>query len=81
MMEIRRLRNARFGTPSRYAEVTGRALYDPIRGGYYAFSNDRGDNGVVIPYIPLGEKKALKAIIDEGGFVTMEGMEIIQSFG
>lgn len=80
MLEIRMLRNAKFGTPSRYAEVNGWALYDPIRGGYYAFSNDRS-NGVVIPYIPLGGKKALQAIIDEGGFVTMEGMEIVQSFG
>lgn len=81
MMEIKRIKGLKFGTPAIYTVVTGWALFDPQRGGYFAFSVDRDkETGILIPYIPCGGRKALQAIIDAGGFVTEEGMEIVQSF-
>lgn len=75
-MEIKRLNSVPFGTPAVYQLVTGWALYEPGR-GYYAFSNARDRFGILPPYVPIGGKKALQAIIDDGGFVSLDGMEFV----
>lgn len=75
-MEIKRLNAVPFGTSAIYQLVTGWALYEPGR-GYYAFSDARDRFGILVPYTPIGGKKALQAIIDAGGFLSLNGMEFV----
>lgn len=78
MMTIKKLKNAEFtnaaGNIARIAN--GYALYEEGK-GWIAFSYDRDRYGILIPYIPCGGRKALQAILDAGGFVTMDGMEYV----
>lgn len=75
-MKIVKLTNAKFGTPSLYKVVSGYALYETGR-GYLAYSSDRDKRGVLTPYIPLGGKKALEAILSAGGFTSLTDMEYV----
>ena len=75
-MEIKRLKNTKFGTNKIARVVTGWALYEAGK-GWIAFSNDRDQFGILIPYIPCGGKKALQSILDAGGFVSFDGMEYV----
>ena len=79
-MTIKKLKEAKFanaaGTVTRI--VNGYALYEEGK-GYIAFSHDRDRYGILIPYIPCGGRKALQAILDAGGFVTMDGMEYVSA--
>ena len=52
-MQIKRLRNTHFGTRKISRVVTGWALYEPGK-GWVAFSADRDEFGILIPYIPCG---------------------------
>lgn len=79
-MEIKRLKNAKFGNKVFVAEVTGWAFYEEGK-GWVAFSGDRDKYGILTPYIPVGGKKALQAILDAGGFVSFDGMEYVQELG
>jgi hypothetical protein len=58
--------------PDGYIVCSGYALQDPKK-GFIAFESDGG-----MPYIPKGGKKALKSILDAGGFVNFDGMRYIQ---
>ncbi len=80
MLKIERLKDAKFGNAHMYASVSGYALLDTERGGYWAFSCDRDRYGILTPYIPLGGKRALKSILDHGGFLNYGGMEIVKPF-
>ena len=51
-MQIKRLRNTHFGTKKISRVVTGWALYEPGK-GWVAFSADRDEFGILIPYIPV----------------------------
>lgn len=75
-MEIKRLKNTKFGTNKIARVVTGWALYEAGK-GWIAFSNDRDQLGILVPYIPCGGKKALQSILDAGGFVSFDGMEYV----
>lgn len=75
-MEIKRLNSVPFGEPHLHQIVTGWALYEPGR-GYYAFSDDRDRFGILAPYTPQGGRRALQAIIDAGGFLSLDGMEFV----
>ena len=75
-MEIRKLKNTKFGTNKIARVVTGWALYEAGK-GWIAFSHDRGQFGILVPYIPCGGKKALQSILDAGGFVNFDGMEYV----
>ena len=77
-MIIKRLKNVRFtkANGALSCTVTGWALYEEGK-GYYAFSHDR-KFGLLLPYMPCGGRKALQAIVDAGGFLSMEGMEFVQ---
>lgn len=79
-MIIKRLRNAKFGTNKLHVVVTGWALYEEGK-GYIAFSCDRDQYGILVPYIPCGGKRALQSILDAGGFCSFEGMEYVQELG
>lgn len=79
-MVIKRLRNIKFGTKRIYKEVTGWALYEEGK-GYVAYSHDRDEFGILIPYIPCGGKRALQSILDAGGFTSFEGMEYVNELG
>ena len=79
-MQIKRLKDAKFGTKLIARSVTGYALYEEGK-GYIAFSGDRDQYGILIPYIPAGGKKALQAILDAGGFVSFDGMEYVNEVG
>ena len=68
-MQIKRLRNTHFGTKKISRVVTGWALYEPGK-GWVAFSADRDEFGILIPYIPCGGKRALQSILDAGGFCS-----------
>ena len=78
MMTIKKLKEAKFfnaaGTIARIAN--GYAFYEDGK-GWVAFSRDRDRFGILIPYIPCGGRKALQAILDAGGFVSMDGMEYV----
>lgn len=75
-MEIKRLKNTKFGTNKIARVVTGWALYEAGK-GWIAFSNDSDQFGILVPYIPCGGKKALQSILDAGGFVSFDGMEYV----
>lgn len=75
-MEIKRLKNTKFGTNKIARVVTGWALYEAGK-GWIAFSSDRDQLGILVPYIPCGGKKALQSILDAGGFVGFDGMEYV----
>lgn len=75
-MIIKRLKEAAFGNEKICRVVTGWALYEEGK-GYVAFSGDRDKFGILIPYIPVGGKRALQSILDAGGFVSFDGMEYV----
>ena len=75
-MKIVRLKNEKFGTPAIYKEVSGYAFYEHGK-GYLAYSSQRDKYGVLTPYIPLGGKKALEAILSAGGFTSLTDMEYV----
>lgn len=79
-MQIKRLKDVKFGTKKIYTKVTGWALYEEGK-GWIAFSCDRERYGILTPYIPVGGKRALQSILDAGGFVSFEGMEYVQEMG
>ena len=79
-MEIKRLKNAKFGNKTISKVVTGYALYEEGK-GYIAFSSDRDRYGILAPYTPCGGKKALQSILNAGGFVSFDGMEYVQEMG
>lgn len=79
-MEIKRLKNARFGNKLICQVVTGWGLYEHGK-GWVAFSSDRDRYGILTPYTPCGGRKALQAILDAGGFVSFENMEYVQELG
>lgn len=79
-MIIKRLKNTKFGTKRLYTEVTGWAFYEEGK-GYVAYSNDRDEFGILIPYTPCGGKRALQAILDAGGFCSFDGMEYVKELG
>ena len=79
-MEIKRLKDAKFGSKAIARVVTGYALYEEGR-GYIAFSSARDKYGILIPYIPAGGKKALQAILADGGFINLDGMEFVKELG
>lgn len=78
-MEIRRLKNVMFGNNKIRQVVTGWALFETGK-GYYAFSCHMDKYGILSPYTPCGGKKALQKIIDDGGFVSLDGMEFVNPF-
>lgn len=57
MMEIVKLKDAKFGTPKAYTRVTGYALKNEE--GYIAFPGDVLGYGIRIPYMLRGGKAAL----------------------
>ena len=75
-MEIKKIKNMKFGNKKFYTVVTGWCLYEAGK-GYVAFSNARDKYGILTPYIPCGGKKALQSILDAGGFVSFDGMEYV----
>ena len=79
-MVIKRIKNAEFGNKKIWKVVTGWALYEEGK-GYVAYSHDRDEFGILIPYIPCGGKRALQAILDAGGFTSFEGMECVKELG
>ncbi|MBB6731897.1 3-isopropylmalate dehydratase [Cohnella zeiphila] len=50
-----------------YIKPTGYAL-KMADGSFVGFAQDAG------PYIPIGGRKALQAIVDAGGFTSFDGM-------
>ena len=75
-MEIKRIKNMKFGSKKIHAVVTGWCLYEAGK-GYVAFSASRDRFGILVPYMPRGGKKALQSILDAGGFVSFDGMEYV----
>lgn len=75
-MKIVKLKNEKFGNALIRRCVSGYAFYQSGK-GYVAFSKKRDGFGILIPYIPIGGRKALQNIIDTGGFIGFEGMEYV----
>lgn len=63
------------GDDGKKYQMPGRsyAIYSPQKGGYYAFDVQKG-----LPYCPYGGKSALKDILNDGGFLSMDGMRIVK---
>lgn len=73
-LEIVKLKgDVKFKHPLGYAIPTGFCFKHPEK-GYLAFEADKQ----CIPYIPIGGKRALKKILETGGFWTFEGIKWIQ---
>lgn len=79
-MQIKRLKGVKFGNNRIARVVTGWAFYEAGK-GWVAFTGDRDKYGILTPYIPMGGKRALQAILDAGGFCSFEGMEYVQELG
>ena len=62
----------------RYYEPRRPAFYHPEK-GWLAFQSDI-EEGANEPYIPLGKRAALEAILAVGGFDTFDGMVFIKNF-
>lgn len=77
-MKVVGISNKKFGRKELYRMVSGFAIQTE-NGGYLAFSNARDEYNILIPYMPVGGKKALQAILDGGGFDSFDGMEIVKS--
>lgn len=77
-MEIVKLKDIKFGTPALHRLISGYAFFEPDK-GFLAFSHDRDQYGILVPYIPCGGKKALQSILDAGGFLHLDGMEYVNS--
>jgi len=75
-MEIVKLVNEKFGTNLIYRTESGYALYEEGK-GYVAFSSNRDKFGILIPYMPCGGKKALQSILNDGGFISPDGIEYV----
>jgi len=76
-MIVKKIKSAKFGNKFISREVSGWVLYEEGK-GYIAFSADRDQYGILIPYIPAGGKKALQSIINAGGFINFDGMEYVK---
>ena len=78
MLTIKKINNAKFTNAAGNIAciANGYAFYEDGK-GWLAFSHDRDQYGILIPYIPCGGRKALQAILDAGGFLTMDGMEYV----
>lgn len=79
-MEIKHLKRAKFGTRALSRIVTGYALYEKGK-GYLAYSAERDRLGILVPYMPCGGRRALQAILDAGGFTSLDGMEYVNPLG
>lgn len=78
MLTIKKIKDAKFynAAGNIAKEPNGWAFYEEGK-GWLAFSHDRDCFGILTPYIPCGGRKALQAILDAGGFTTMDGMEYV----
>jgi hypothetical protein len=74
-LEIVNLEGKKFPAPGGYYETKGFALRHPEL-GYFAFKCD----SPVVPYSPLGGKKALQLILDAGGFTSFDDCVWLQEF-
>ena len=66
-----KLNGQKFPTVDGYYKPTGYALKHPEL-GYFAFE------GYDYPYTPVGGRKALKAILDAGGFLSFDDSKWLQ---
>ena len=76
--EIVKIKNKAFGRKEIYQLASGYCF--KVEGkGYLAFSSNRDEFGILLPYIPCGGKEALTSILEAGGFTSLEGIEFVQS--
>lgn len=78
-MKLVRLKEANFGTNKLYVKFTGWCLYEENK-GYAAFTCHTDKYGILTPYSPVGGKKALQTILDQGGFTSLEGITFVNPF-
>lgn len=71
-LEIVELGGQRFQVPGGYIQPTGYALKHP-KLGFLGFKDKPGT-----PYIPVGGRTALKAVLDAGGFINFNDCVWIQ---
>ncbi|HIS62152.1 MAG TPA: hypothetical protein IAC14_07890 [Candidatus Scybalomonas excrementigallinarum] len=77
-MEIVKIKNKAFGRKEIYQLANG-YCFKVTGKGYLAFSANRDEFGVLLPYMPQGGKAALVSILEAGGFTSLDGIEFIQS--
>lgn len=74
-LEIKALKGLYFNTHKGICRFTrGHALFIPGK-GFVKFKHDT----TAVPYTPCGGKKALEAIIADGGFVDYDSLEFVNS--
>ncbi|MCY9763181.1 3-isopropylmalate dehydratase [Paenibacillus alvei] len=68
LLNIVQLKDTKFEMRSKlgYYKVNGHVLHHPEY-GYVSFDGE-------VPYKPCGGREALQCILDDGGFVSFEGM-------
>lgn len=78
-LEIKSVKGLKFGNEKAYCKPTGFALYHKNL-GFLSFKESNKGNPYQVPrpYNPLGGKKALKSILDYGGFTDYDDVEWIQ---
>lgn len=69
-LKIVKLGSQKFQTEGGYYKPEGHAIYHPEL-GYFSFDTD-------YPYIPAGGRKALKSILDAGGFLNFDECRWLQ---
>lgn len=69
-LKLVKLGTQKFRTELGYYKPTGYALKHPEL-GYFSFDTD-------YPYSPVGGRKALKSILDQGGFLDFDNTRWLQ---
>lgn len=69
-LKIVKVSNKKFGFESAYCEHSG-YCFKHDKYGFIAFEDS------ITPYSPCGGRKALKSILEAGGFVSFEGMKFV----
>lgn len=69
-LKVVKLDRQKFKVSCGYVIKRGFALHHPSL-GYFCF-NDKDKDGHILPYTPMGGKKVLCEILDEGGFLHFD---------
>jgi len=78
-LEIKSVKGLKFGNKLGHCKPTGLALYHKDL-GFLSFKEDNKEkpHQIPTPYSPRGGKKALKSILENGGFTNYDSVEWIQ---
>lgn len=75
---IKSVKNLKFGNEKVfYILDSGFALYHPVL-GFVCFKYSKDQYGLLQPYLPVGGKKVLESILNNGGFLSYDDIDFIK---